>query len=697
MDRLRPGDVSPTATLPDDYRATHDVSPISPVIESRLSKRSVSRRWRTLPNEYFDVSPQTPVPEHHDWLVTSDAQPVSTHSHSSTPCARQRWPKEVGSREIPRIPLQDPTQTIPEEEYSLSLDSLQELVLEDGDDREKSPKPPTATATGLSEVTNFSPIQRSYWSPVWFQDHLLIGLGVAFAIMAVAILALYLVSSRVLGLGPSAGPAGLVYLWKYIPTAAIAGLLALWNNVDFTARLLQPWTNLKDGPASAERSIFLDLISTTWLWPSTFKIAAETWSTVPMFTILGVILLNVVMVLSTALLQVEITSMVIDGEQSLADTLNDKDDKIEVRIGAAAPVITLLLACLGLSIVVLFKRSYEVVPRDPRSIGSIALLLQCSPELSQHFRSSFEHLRYHLQHERFMTTVPKTSGFQFAIVREAMNPTFQPANRGAQKSDNPTWWQPVPLRFWYRVIAIVFPLLLIGALEGVQQVSNRSGGIVSVTSPNTAHYAFTIIPAIVMWSVGVIYASLNFNTVLLAPYYALAKGSPADRSLFNRDLGRLPVMQLMTSLRQGRITTACTALSATIGPWLTIVVSGLYSAVPIKGESRIVQNNAPKLALQVLLGVMALCVTISWLSMQTSGLLPHCPCSIAGVAALLAGGGLWKGPEEERRDVDIPRGMEWMSDDELKKDGLWNDTVFGLGWWPDGRYGIDAGGRIDEG
>ncbi|KAH8201327.1 hypothetical protein TruAng_004495 [Truncatella angustata] len=638
MDRLRPGDVSPTATLPDDYRATHDVSPISPVIESRLSKRSVSRRWRTLPNEYFDVSPQTPVPEHHDWL---------------------------------------------------------ELVLEDGDDREKSPKPPTATATGLSEVTNFSPIQRSYWSPVWFQDHLLIGLGVAFAIMAVAILALYLVSSRVLGLGPSAGPAGLVYLWKYIPTAgitpffmviskistdtisqAIAGLLALWNNVDFTARLLQPWTNLKDGPASAERSIFLDLISTTWLWPSTFKIAAETWSTVPMFTILGVILLNVVMVLSTALLQVEITSMVIDGEQSLADTLNDKDDKIEVRIGAAAPVITLLLACLGLSIVVLFKRSYEVVPRDPRSIGSIALLLQCSPELSQHFRSSFEHLRYHLQHERFMTTVPKTSGFQFAIVREAMNPTFQPANRGAQKSDNPTWWQPVPLRFWYRVIAIVFPLLLIGALEGVQQVSNRSGGIVSVTSPNTAHYAFTIIPAIVMWSVGVIYASLNFNTVLLAPYYALAKGSPADRSLFNRDLGRLPVMQLMTSLRQGRITTACTALSATIGPWLTIVVSGLYSAVPIKGESRIVQNNAPKLALQVLLGVMAL---------------------IAGVAALLAGGGLWKGPEEERRDVDIPRGMEWMSDDELKKDGLWNDTVFGLGWWPDGRYGIDAGGRIDEG
>ncbi|KAM0811307.1 putative ML-like domain-containing protein [Seiridium cardinale] len=1007
MDRLRPGDVSPTATSPDEYRATHDVSPLSPVGEddSHPPRRGASRRWRTFPTEYFDVSPESPPNVQREPSAGPDVRSSSVYSQDSPSRAHPDWSKDFGFSGNPRLSLQDPDSATTEQGRRLSIDSLQE-VLSDAGGRKQ-----TATAHG-SSVTISSRKLLMYWNPIWLRDYFLIGLAAGCAVVAIAIFALYLVSSKTNGLGSYVGPAGLVFLWKYIPTAVIILLLALWNRVDFTARLLQPWDNLRSGPASAERSVFLDLVSSSW--PLTLRLAARTGSYVPMVTIVGAVLLNIVAVLSTALLQVETVDMVdsdvglvktatidatswdpggrdnitalryngiMDGDLlwpdwvlsnatvepfepsstlgtttgssylatvggffpsleceeakldnkpqanniydpqanfnfssdsctlqvqlslvddtqtpkfavnwaarnlmgniqtvtcpdhtqrflavvTLADSnlillessalfckpsyfiqnvevtrvflqrlpsinwdtlpsgttqlngldafellenivnsssyaypqspdqpanttvgnvpflrlaamsltssgsggqylepfldygvlatqlkatfsgmaslvvnshmlsahrdavtgdLQHREDRVTVKIGAAAPAITLLLACLGLAITVLYKRPQEVVPRDPRSIGGFALLLRCNPELSYHFRSNLGHLRYHLQHERFLSLLPKDSRFRFSIVREAMNPTFQPASGVAQERKNPTWWRPRTTRTWCKVLAIILPLALIGCLEGVQQVSDRSNGIVTVSSPNTAHYGFTILPAIVMWGVGIFYASINFNTVLLAPYHALSNGATPDRGLFSQDLGRLPTTQFYSALKQRHAAAACTALSVVIGPWLTIIVSGLYSTTSVDvpatvglhqtrlpsrvepqtllttstdRETRIIQNRAPKLALQVLLGVMALCLAASWLSMRTNKLLPHNPCSIAGLAALLAGGEMWKGPDEERRGLTTPDGAEWMSDRELKRRGVWKDTVFGLGWWPDGRYGIDAGGRIDGG
>lgn len=395
-------------------------------------------------------------------------------------------------------------------------------------------------------------------------------------------------------------------------------------------------------------------------------------------------------ILSTALLQMETINMVDDG-------IIYKEDRIQVRLGAAAPVITLLLACLGLSVLVLFKRPQDVVPRDPRSIGGMALLLQCNPDLSHDFRSDFQHLRYQLQHERFLTLLPSNSDFKFAIVREAMNPGFRPTESSIQNGDMPTWWQPVTFSIWYRLLAAFLPLALIGVLEGVQQVSDHSNGVATAFSTDAAHYAITILPAIVMFSIGVLYRAINFNTNLLAPYYALSKGSTSDRSLFSNDLGRLPLMQLLSALRQRHLAAASTTLAVAIGPWLIVIVSFLYSISEQDTAFRITQNPAPKLALQVLLGTMALCVVLSWLFMRKDALLPHNPCSIAGIAALLAGSELWKARHEERREPQIPSGAEWMCTEDLQKHGIWKDNVFGLGWWPNGRYGIDSGGRIDGG
>lgn len=107
--------------------------------------------------------------------------------------------------------------------------------------------------------------------------------------------------------------------------------------------------------------------------------------------------------------------------------------------------------------------------------------------------------------------------------------------------------------------------------------------------------------------------------------------------------------------------------------------------------SRLAQDESSKIVLQVLLGIMVVCGAAAYLLIDTEGVLPHSPTSIAGVASLLAGSEL----------VDrnfVPRGSEWMGNKELKKDGVFKEGLFGLGWWEGGeegkgerRFGIGIG------
>lgn len=98
------------------------------------------------------------------------------------------------------------------------------------------------------------------------------------------------------------------------------------------------------------------------------------------------------------------------------------------------------------------------------------------------------------------------------------------------------------------------------------------------------------------------------------------------------------------------------------------------------------QSPGSKLALQVLLGVMFACGVAAYLLVETSEVLPHDPCSIAGQASLLAGSSLCS---EESVAVERPGSGS-------DQDAFWGSQVFSLGWWPSpvsqgGRFGIDIG------
>lgn len=100
---------------------------------------------------------------------------------------------------------------------------------------------------------------------------------------------------------------------------------------------------------------------------------------------------------------------------------------------------------------------------------------------------------------------------------------------------------------------------------------------------------------------------------------------------------------------------------------------------------RLKQNAGPKLALQILLGVMTVCGSAAYFFTDMRHTLPHNPCTIAGRMSLLADSEMLK---------LIPKGAEYMSDKELEKK-VFGKHRYGMGWFDNGaggrRFGIDIG------
>jgi hypothetical protein len=107
---------------------------------------------------------------------------------------------------------------------------------------------------------------------------------------------------------------------------------------------------------------------------------------------------------------------------------------------------------------------------------------------------------------------------------------------------------------------------------------------------------------------------------------------------------------------------------------------------------RIKQNVGSKIAIQVFLGIMFVCGVLAYVLVKMRHMLPHDPCSIAGVCSLLAGSEMCG---EQMRSA-MPDGVQWMSDKELEKNRVWEGWLFSMGWWEPKRgeakrFGIDVG------
>ena len=127
-----------------------------------------------------------------------------------------------------------------------------------------------------------------------------------------------------------------------------------------------------------------------------------------------------------------------------------------------------------------------------------------------------------------------------------------------------------------------------------------------------------------------------------------------------------------------------------------------YTATLHQPTHRLHQNRRPKIVLQAMLAFLALCAMATYIMMDTKRVVPHNPCSIAGMMSFLAESKMCR-----TREV-IPEGSEWETEQEWGREGAFGGLVFRMGWWrvnedtlgEEGKnrriFGIDVSERCDR-
>ncbi|KAI9718639.1 MAG: hypothetical protein M1828_006647 [Chrysothrix sp. TS-e1954] len=91
-------------------------------------------------------------------------------------------------------------------------------------------------------------------------------------------------------------------------------------------------------------------------------------------------------------------------------------------------------------------------------------------------------------------------------------------------------------------------------------------------------------------------------------------------------------------------------------------------------RARLLQSEVSTRILQAVFGIMLLCAIVTYATLERGDFIPVNPCSIAAKASLLSGARFL-------HDGTIPPGAEWMTDEELKRAGVFSRESFSIGWW----------------
>ncbi|KAH0436220.1 hypothetical protein CcaCcLH18_04510 [Colletotrichum camelliae] len=165
----------------------------------------------------------------------------------------------------------------------------------DGDDDESRPQSSLLPATGghiRQQKQNF-----------WLRRTVLMAFSFLFIACALALIGVsrHITAQNGLPLSLSSSS----YSWTYGPTGVLVLILALWRQVDYNCRSMQPWWEMAQGPSTAARSVLLDYVSP--FQPMACFSALKNGHYAVFISILSFLVLKLIILLSTTLFVVEPT------------------------------------------------------------------------------------------------------------------------------------------------------------------------------------------------------------------------------------------------------------------------------------------------------------------------------------------------------------------------------------------------------
>ncbi|KAM0431010.1 hypothetical protein ACHAPT_005647 [Fusarium lateritium] len=273
-------------------------------------------------------------------------------------------------------------------------------------------------------------------------------------------------------------------------------------------------------------------------------------------------------------------------ERKVAGNVSYVENRLHVKAQSTGFMCGFLGLLTLIAVGTIFLRPRDVLPHEPGSAATMAAILAASHSLRQTLMNmgSLRHsqIRSRLQGLSFRSVV--VPGPEPAFVVEPVTQSKEQASYQASAEtgkDVVPWWWPMAGTRWFLCVTIMLPLLLIAALEIVQRISDANTGFVNIGSADSIVLA-TYIPAAVVLGVASMYSAVEFMVAVFAPFHALRKGkAPAERSIGLNMVGKLLPLAALTSFKTRHFAVLVALLANFIGSFLTIVISGLYTAINV--------------------------------------------------------------------------------------------------------------------
>jgi hypothetical protein len=150
--------------------------------------------------------------------------------------------------------------------------------------------------------------------------------------------------------------------------------------------------------------------------------------------------------------------------------------------------------------------------------------------------------------------------------------------KGHQK-DN--WWTPLMFSNLFKTVVFVVPLAVVLSLEIIYRTYAKKNSLGDVPSTGYWHILWTWIPASIMTIIKLLSQTITSSIALLEPFRLLRDKSVVARRIWlNDNLSRPSLQLLCRGLSNSRWAISAAGFATLLGPFLTIIVSGLFVVQP---------------------------------------------------------------------------------------------------------------------
>lgn len=264
------------------------------------------------------------------------------------------------------------------------------------------------------------------------------------------------------------------------------------------------------------------------------------------------------------------------------------DTRLKVATIPAWIIVGLLLLVAGTNTLLAILRSRKCSLMPVEDLDSIASMLSNNTALVPDLINSQTYT------EKELLKVFANMDVHYSKVHSGQDQILLDQSISLRKIDSrpQPWWNPVTVSKPALIFTFCSAAAAIATLELLQHLTDTKQGFVRLP-PNAAESDIIYIrffPAIIVLLLASLFNCLDFNVILLTPFYKMRSGVSLSEVKARSLLSRTAVYSLWVSLRTLSWAAIASSLAAFVASTMTIVVSGLYSIeeLPIVQSAQLV-------------------------------------------------------------------------------------------------------------